>query len=122
MAGWLGYVSLSTGKLHVQKNSELLPEADSAIFTPITPVRFPATFLVQCSFATSDVLSVRRTIDGATVDIVEKLNGGVALTADCTYTFSIIAGEDEEISLSYGGASSELINSLYVIESGSGLV
>jgi len=65
----------------------------------ISPEHSPATFRIYVSFSASGVLSLVRTKNGTTV--VEQLNAGNSLNANCAYAFDILVEGDEQINLRY---------------------
>jgi hypothetical protein len=74
--------------------------ANTNIFSSdLTPTNNPTTFRIYACFNASGVLSVVRTRAGTTV--VEQLNGGTALSANCAYMFDILVESGETINLQY---------------------
>lgn len=115
---WLGYVSLSNGTVRVEQHNETLPAtADTPLFTAITPNLYPAIYSVNCAFSVTGTLKVKRTTAGATSD--EYLNSGNNLESNTLYTFSVISGQNDSISLVYSATSGNVL-ALYVVESKGG--
>ena len=74
--------------------------ANTDIFaTDLEPTESPTTFRIYACFTLGGVLTVRRTVDAATVS--EDLNGGANLAAGASYFFDIAVHYGEEINLYY---------------------
>jgi hypothetical protein len=65
----------------------------------IAPTRSPVLFRIYASFDTAGILSVVRT--KGTVTVVEQLNSGNNLNANCAYIFDIVVESGETINLRY---------------------
>jgi hypothetical protein len=78
----------------------------------LTPTNSPTIFRIYACFDASGVLSVQRTKGAVTVS--ERLNGGVALSANAAYLFDILVESGESINLQYSVAATAL--SLKVVE------
>lgn len=96
--------------------NEALPAADTDILTAdVTPTNSPSYWRISACVSVAGVLSVHRTVGAG--DVLEKLNGGTNLTADCLYTFSVPVRSGDSINLQYS-ATGGTISSLTVDEIG----
>jgi hypothetical protein len=87
--------------------------ANTNIFsTDLSPTRSPVLFRIYATFDTAGVLSVVRT--RGTVSVVEQLNSGNNLNANCAYIFDIVVEEGETINFQYSANATCLV--LKIIE------
>lgn len=89
-------------------------EADIFLFVPwiANTSDTPKTFRIYACFADAGVLTVMRRRDVAMV--TEDLNGGMNLTAYASYTFDIILGSEDLITIQFGADTMAL--TLLVVE------
>jgi len=74
--------------------------ANTNIFsTDLSPTRSPVLFRIYVAFNTAGVLSVVR--KRGTASVVEQLNSGNNLNANCAYVFDIVVEQGETINFQY---------------------
>lgn len=77
-----------------------LPAANTDILAAdVTSTNSPSYWRISACVSVAGVLSLHRTVGAG--DVLEKLNGGTALTADCLYTFSVPVHSGDAINLQY---------------------
>ena len=65
----------------------------------LAPTNSPCTFRIYMVFDTAGIVSIQRT--SAAVTVAEQLNQGVAMVANCAYTFDILVFAADGINLQH---------------------